>query len=237
MALNEMPALGLRLRGAVALAAVVGGCQTPRGLHSETSSTPTAVAQPFESSTTTSPSPSAGEGDVDRATQTPNEQKPLTDRHGNPIPEQYACTVEVLEWLAKNFAAIASPNLDANLRPNLAELTAHLANSVRFVDDDFTSSAGGGGTRPHATDPQLKATLQPRQIELQLNARKGIAFFRLTNLGRAYSLTHPNHSKLSFRSLNDRVIVDVGVKSYELTFELGADCRLEEVHYLIVEAE
>jgi hypothetical protein len=227
------------LMATAALLALAGGCPAPRATHPQPSGMPTAIGPPSAQSTATSSATAVGGMRSAHETEPgASEPKVLTDRHGNPIPEQYSCSLEVLEWLAKNFAALASPDLDPSLRPHWAEISAHFApQGVRFVDDDFASSGAAGGAHRSEPTGKLKAELQPSQIEQQLRDRRGIAFFRLTNLGRSYSLAHPNHSKLGFRPTSGGVIVEVGLKKYELTFALQGECRLQEVHYLIVEAE
>ena len=161
-----------------------------------------------------------------------------TDRHGRSVPEEYACTLGFLEYLARNHKALASPDLDEALRPNLATVVAYFnPTGVTFSDEAFAPSPPGGGSNRPETKRVVKATLQPSEIERQLRERKGLAFFRLTKLGDEYSSVHPNHSSLTFQPSHDHVAVKVGVEGFDLTFGLRGGCYIEEVHYLTIEAE
>lgn len=180
----------------------------------------------------------SGTETVSDETSAPKRPKQTTDRHGRPVPEEFACTVEFLEHLTRHHQAIASPDLPDALRPDLATLAAYFsATGVTFSGVDFAPSPPGAATSGRKTTRVVEATLEPNEIERQLRDRKGLAFFRLTKLGHDYSIRHPNHSSLTFKPTGDGVVVAVGVEGYELTFRLRGGCFLEEVHYLIIEAD
>jgi len=186
------------------------------------SATPSAAASPRE----------PAKSDTAAAVGTEN----ISDRHGRPVPTEYRCVLGILDYLSRNYSAPASVDEDPALRPDPAVLAAYVdPNGVIFADADVVPSREQGGTEQRATRSVVKGTLSPKQIEHQFRERRGIAFLRLTKLGHSYSLAHPNYSRLVFTPSEERLFVRVG-EGFELIFKRDS-CRLDELHYLTIEAE
>jgi len=160
----------------------------------------------------------------------------ISDRHGRPVPTEYRCVLGFLDYLSRNYSALASADMDPALRPDPAVLTAYVdPNGVTFADADVVPSREQVGAEQRATKSVVKATLSPKEIEHQFRERRGIAFLRLTKLGHSYSLAHPNHSRLVFTPSEQRMVVGVG-EGFELLFKRDS-CRVVELHYLTIEVE
>ncbi len=162
----------------------------------------------------------------------------IYDRHGRLVPSEYACTLRLLEYFARNHWSIAAPDIDDAIRPDVTEAASFFSTEgVMFRDEEFVSSPIDGSHTGHSTTRVVKGTFEPSEIERQLRKRAGLVFWRLMRLGKDYAAEHPNHSKLMFSAAGTRVVVRVGGEGFELTFNVELGCRLERLDYLTIEAE
>ena len=175
--------------------------------------------------------------------------KHVLDRHGRAVPEEYACIIDLLRYLASRNVAIGGFDLKDTLPFETDRVMPYLSpkgvlfseeegalESEKMTVEQLEKLRKEDPKRYFATRKVQKGKLLPAEIERQLHAGKGLAFLRLVHLGNRYSIASPSHSELKFQPSGDQVVVKVGVEGYELTFQLRDGCYLEEIHYLIVEA-
>jgi hypothetical protein len=147
------------------------------------------------------------------------------DRHGQSIPASYSCVATVLEYLATRNESRGA----FDPKKTLAFDTVLFGSWVPDDGIEFTRELSG---------PSIQKL--PRiEVLTQLARREGTAFERLAHLGNAYSMRHPNHSKLSFTPLSGETVnVRMGVAKYDLAFSVHqGNCSLLAVHYLVREEE